>query len=186
MYVTPDKFAASSKAGVEAMLGFAQAQFAAFERLAHLNIESAKEAIADSAEHVKTLLEAKDPQDLIKLNAAYTQPAMAKAVTYGKSVYDVATQTQATITGLVESHTAELNRNVVSMIDTLAKNTPVGGEAAMSAAGSTPIAGSVMNTAYDSMNRVAKQAAEVVEVNFANATSTAAAAAKKGSSRRAG
>ncbi len=183
MYVTPDKFAASSKAGVEAALGFAQAQFAAFERLAQLNIDSAKEAIADSAEHVKTLLDAKDPQDLIKLNAAYTQPVLAKAVTYGKSVYDVATQAQATVTGLVESHTAELNRNVVSMLDTIAKNSPVGGDAAMNA---VKTAMSAMNTAYDSVTRVAKQAAEVVEVNFANATSSAAAAAKKGSSRRAG
>lgn len=181
MYVTPDKFAASSKAGVEAALGFAQAQFSAFERLAQLNIDSAKEVIADTAEHVKTLLDAKDPQDLIKLNAAYTQPALAKAVTYGKSVYDVATQTQQSVTGLVESHTAEVNRNVVSLLDTIAKNSPVGGDAALGAVKSAIAA---MNTAYDSVTRVARQAAEVVDVNFANATS-AATSSKKAAGRRA-
>jgi phasin family protein len=177
MYVTPDKFAASSKAGVEAALGFAQAQFAAFERLAQLNIESTKEVMADTADHVKTLLDAKDPQELIKLNTAYSQPALAKAVNYGKSVYDVATQTQASVTGLVEGHAAELNRNVVALLDTIAKNSPVGGDAALGAVKSALAA---VNTAYDSLTRVAKQAAEVVDVNFANAASAAVAPKKAG------
>jgi phasin family protein len=176
MYVTPDKFAATNKAGVEAMLGFAQAQFSALERLAQLNIESAKEAMADTAEHVKSMLDAKDPQELMKLNAAYAQPAIAKAVTYSKSIYDVATQTQSIVTRLVESHAADMNKAFVTLLDNLSKNAPVGSDAAVSAMKTALAAG---NTFYDSLSRVAKQAAEVVEVNFANAASAAKTKARK-------
>ncbi len=178
MYVSPDKIAASSKSGVEAILGFAQTQFEALEKIAQLNIESAKEAMVDGAEHVKTLLDAKDPQDLMKLNAAYAQPSLAKAVSYSKSVYDVATSTQAHVTKMIESQAAEMNRTMVSMLDTIAKNSPAGGEAAM---GAVKTAMAAMNTAYDSLTRVAKQAAEVVDVNFANA----ATAAKKAPAKKA-
>jgi phasin family protein len=170
MYVTPDKFAATNKAGVEALLGFAQAQIGAIERLAQLNIESTKEALSDSAEHVKSLLEAKDPQELMKLNAAYAQPALAKAVTYSKSVYDVTSQTQATVTRLIEAHAADMNKAIVTFLDNMSKNAPVGADAAVSAV-KTALAAA--NTAYDSISRVAKQAAEVVEVNFTNAANAA-------------
>lgn len=172
MYVTPDKFAETNKAGVEALLGFAQAQFSAMERLAQLNIESAREALSDSAEHIKSLLEAKDPQDLIKLNAAAAQPAIAKAMTYSKSVYDVAAQAQSTVTKLVETHAADINKAFVTLLDNISKNAPVGSDAAVSAM-KTALA--AYNTAYDSLSRVAKQAAEVVEVNFANAAGAAKA-----------
>ena len=172
MYVTPDKFAATNKASVEALLGFAQAQFGAIERLTQLNIESAKENFNDIAEHVKSLLDAKDPQELMKLNAAYAQPALAKAITYSKSVYDVAAQTQATISRLVEAHAADANKSVATLLDNLSKNAPVGADAAVSAV-KTALAAA--NTAYDSLSRVAKQAAEVVEVNFTNAANAAKA-----------
>jgi len=170
MYVNQDKVSATSKAGVETMLGFAQAQFGALERLAQLNIESARETLSDNAEHVKALLDAKDPQELVKLNAAYAQPAIAKVVTYSKGVYDVATQTHAAISQILEAHAAEMNRNFASVLENLSKNAPVGSDAAVSAM-KTALA--AVNTAYDSLSRVARQAAEVVEVNFANAANAA-------------
>jgi phasin family protein len=172
MYVTPDKLAATNKAGVEALLGFAQAQFGALERFTQLNVESAKEALSDTAEHVKSLLDAKDPQELLKLNTAFAQPSMAKAVTYSKSIYDVAAQTQATVTRLMEAHAADINKSLVTLLDNLSKNAPVGADAAVSAV-KTALAAA--NTAYDSFSRVAKQAAEVVEVNFTNAANAAKA-----------
>jgi phasin family protein len=173
---TPDKFAANNKAGVEALMNFAHAQFAAIERIHTLNIESAREVMIDTAEQVKALFDAKDPQELVKMTVAYAQPAMAKAVSYSKNVYDVATQTQTTLTQLIESQAAELNKNVTTMLDNLSKNAPVGSDAAVSAV-KTALA--AVNTAYDSLSRVARQAAEVVETNFANAATAATTAKPK-------
>jgi len=113
---TPEKISATNKAGVEAMLAVANANFAALEKLTALNLESAKESIIDAGEHLKALFDAKDPQEVSKLASAYAQPALAKAVAYSKNVYDVASQTQSSITQLLESQASELNRSMSSMM----------------------------------------------------------------------
>lgn len=166
MYVTPEKLVASNKAGVDAMVAVATAQFAAFEKLAALNINTAKSLFSETTEHVKAVAEAKDPQELIKLNTSYVQPSIENAVAYGKSVYDIASQTQATVSKLAESHAAEVNKAVASLVDSLAKNAPAGSDPIVTAM-KTALAAA--NTAYDNMTKAAKQAAEVVEVNFAQA-----------------
>ena len=50
MYLTPEQLAQSNKAGIEAAIGFAQIQFAAFERLSALHFSAARAAF-DSFTH---------------------------------------------------------------------------------------------------------------------------------------
>ena len=47
----PEQIAATNKAGVEAILGFAHSQFAAFERLSALHFNATKSAFEDSVNH---------------------------------------------------------------------------------------------------------------------------------------
>ena len=166
MYVSPEKLVATNKAAVDALLELAGAQFAAGEKLAALNLATAKSVFEDSTEHVKALAEAKDPQELVKLNSSFAQPAIEKAVAYGKGVYDVALSTQSSFTKVAEANVAEMNKALVTLLDAAAKNSPTGSDAAVTAMKSALAA---VNSAYDSIQKVAKQAAEVVEVNFAAA-----------------
>jgi phasin family protein len=167
MYVTPDKLAESGKASVEAAVALVQTQFAALERFAALNLNTAKAAFSDSAAHVKSLLEAKDPQEVAKLSSAYAQPALEKAAAYGRSVYDLASEAQTHVTKIAESQAAQFNKSVASTLDSFAKNAPAGSDVAVNA---MKTAFAAVNSAYDSMTKAAKQAAEVVEGNFATAT----------------
>ena len=167
MYVTPEKFVAVNKAGVDSFIAFANAQFAAMERLAELNLGTAKASFEESASLIKALAEAKDPQEYAKLNTAFAQPALEKGVTYGKQVYDIAAQAQATFTRLAEAQAAEANKALVSLLDSVAKNAPAGSDPMVNAM-KTALA--AVNSAYDNISKAAKQAAEVVEVNFAAAT----------------
>ncbi len=66
MYVTPEQIAATNKAGVEAILGFANSQFAAFERLSALSFNATKSAFEESVDHAKSLLGAKDIQEFVR------------------------------------------------------------------------------------------------------------------------
>lgn len=175
MYVSQDKLASTNKAGIDAMISLAYTQFAAFERLAALNINTAKSNFEDAAEHLKAVLDAKDPQELVRLNTAFAQPSIEKAISYTKSVYDLAQQTTAQVSKLAESNAAELNKTMTGVLENLAKNAPAGSDVAVNAMKS---ALSAANTAYDSMSRVAQQAAEVVEGNFAAATDAANSATK--------
>ncbi len=176
MYVTPDQVIATNKAGVEALIGLAHTQFAAFERLSALTFNATKSAFEDSVAHTKALLSAKDPQEFINVSAAGAQPALEKVIAYSRNVYDVATQSQSEVTKMVESQAGEMNKSVVSMLDKAAKNAPGGSDVAIAAVKSALAAA---NTAYDSMTKVAKQATELAESNFAAATAVAKETKKK-------
>lgn len=176
MYVTPDQVVATNKAGVEALIGLAHTQFAAFERLSALTFNATKSAFEDSVAHTKALLNAKDAQEFINVNAAVAQPALEKVIAYSRNVYDVATQSQSEVTKMVESQAGEMNKSVVSMLDKAAKNAPGGSDVAIAAVKSALAAA---NSAYDSMTKVAKQATELAEANFAAATAVAKETKKK-------
>lgn len=173
MYVTPEKLAATNKAGVDALVEIASVQFAALEKLTALNMLTAKQAFEDVSEQMKALADIKDPQELVKFATTLAQPSTEKAVAYGKGVYDVAASTTSTLTKLAESNAAEMNKALVALLDGMAKNAPAGSDAAVTAM-KTALA--AVNSAYDSIQKVAKQASDVIEVNFGAAT--------KGSPRR--
>lgn len=176
MYATPEQFTATNKAGIEAILAFANTQFAAFERLSTLNFNTAKAAFEESIGHAKALLNAKDAQEIVNLNAAAAQPALEKAVAYSHRVYEVASKSQGEMTKFVEAQAAEFNKNLSALIEKLSKNAPAGSDAAVAAVRSALAAA---NSAYDSFNKVARQATEIAESNFAAATSATKEAKKR-------
>ncbi len=176
MYVTPDQITAANKAGVETLLGLAHSNFAAFEKIAALNFNATKTAFEDAISHTKALLNVKDVQELVNLNVAAAQPSLEKAISYSRSVYEVTSGTQAELTKFLESQANEYNRNVVGLLDKFAKNAPAGSDVAVAAVKSALAAA---NTAYDSMTKVAKQATEIAEANFAAATAATKDVVKK-------
>ena len=176
MYVTPEQIAAANKAGVETLIGLANTQFAALERLSALNFNLAKSAFEESVGYTKSLLGAKDPQEFASLSATAAQPALEKALSYTRSVYEIATQTQAEMNKLAEAQAGEFNKNMAGYLDKVSKNAPAGSDVVIAAVKSALAA---TNSAYDSINRVTKQASELAETNFAAATTVFKEAKKK-------
>jgi phasin family protein len=170
MYVTPEQIQAANKANVDAILALATSQYAAFEKFANLNATALKTAFEDSMANARALAGAKDAQELISLQTSFAQPAIEKAVAYSKSVYEVATQTNAELSKLAEKRVAEWNENFVSLLDKAAKNAPAGSDVAVTAMKQMIAAA---NSAYDNMTKVAKQATEIAEANVTAATETA-------------
>ena len=175
MYVAPENFMNASKSSFEAALAIAQVQFAAIEKFASLNFGAAKAAFDGASEQMKSVLQAKDPQDFAKIQSAAAQPSLDRAVAYARGVYDVASAARTSVAKVAEAHGAEINRAFATTIDGIAKNAPAGSEVAVNAMKS---AFAAFNSAYDGMNRAAKQAAEVVEGNFAQAADVTRTGAK--------
>jgi phasin family protein len=176
MYVTPDQITTANKAGVEALVGIAHANFAAFEKLSALNFNATKTAFEDAMNHAKALMAVKDAQEFMNLNVAAAQPSLEKAIAYSRSIYEVTTGTQAEMTRYLETQSGEYNRNVVGLLDKFSKNAPAGSDVAVAAVKSALAAA---NSAYDSMTKAAKQATEIAEANFAAATAVTKDAIKK-------
>ena len=175
MYVTPEQIQAAQKASVESLLAVANAQFAAFEKLANINAGAVKSAFEDSIANTRALLGAKDVQEFVTLQNSFAQPAIEKAIAYSKSVYEVATEANSELSRVAERRVAEWNENFVNLLDKVSKNAPAGSDVAVAAVKSMLAAA---NSAYDNMNKVAKQATEIAEANVAAATETVKGLAK--------
>src|SRR5882762_3163863 len=139
-------------------------------------IQAAQKANVESLLAVaNALLAAKDVQEFVTLQNSFAQPAIEKAIAYSKSVYEVATEANSEFSRVAERRVAEWNENFVSLLDKVSKNAPAGSDVAVAAVKSMLAAA---NSAYDNMNKVAKQASEIAEANVAAATETVKGLAK--------
>ena len=170
MYVTPEQIQTTSKANVDALLSVASTQFSALEKLATLNSNVLKGAFEDTIANARAIAGAKDAQEFFSLQASFAQPAIDKAITYSKSVYEVAAQTNAELSKLAEKHVAEWNHNFVSLLDQAVKNAPAGSDVAVTAVKQMIAAA---NSAYDNLTKAAKQATDLAQANVVAATETA-------------
>ncbi len=175
MYAPPEKLINANKANVETLVAIANTAFASAERLAALNLNTARNMLEDTVNNAKTLMSIKNPQEFMSLQTSLAQPALDKVVAYSRSVYDIATQTQAVLGKMFEGQVAEINTNVSSALDNAAKNAPAGADVAIAAVKSA-IASA--NSTFDNMNKAAKQAVEMAEANVVAATNAALHAKK--------
>jgi phasin family protein len=163
----PDQLAATNKANIETLLSLTNSAFANAERLAALNLNTARSVLEDSVSSTKALLGTKDVQELVSLQASLIQPLLEKSVAYARSVYEIASQGQEELAKVLETQLAELNKNVSSALDKAAKSAPVGSDVAVAAVKSAIAAA---NSAYDNFSKAVKQATEIAEANVAAAT----------------
>jgi phasin family protein len=185
MFATPEQFAATNKANAETVLTLANSAFASTERLAALNLNTARSFLEDGIANSKALLGAKDLQEFVSLQAAQVQPLVEKVVAYNRSVYEIASQSQEEVSKLIEAQIAELNKNLSAALDKAAKSAPAGSDVAVAAVKSAIAAA---NSAYDSVSKAAKQVAEIAEANVAaatNATVKAVSATSKAGAKKA-
>ena len=168
MFATPDQVLAAQKANLETALTVTTSLFSSAERLVALNLNTARNILEDSVNTSRSLLSAKDPQEVLSIQGNLGQPALERAVSYARSVYEISMQTNEELAKLVEAQYAEVNKGVVSTLDKLSKNAPAGSDVAVAAVKSALAAA---NSAYDSMSKAARQVAEVAEANVTAATS---------------
>jgi phasin family protein len=167
MFKTPEQFAAANKATVDSLLSLANTALASAERIAALNLNTARSTLEDTAAGVQTVLSAKDPQAAFAAQKSLAQPAVDKAVAYGKSVYEITTEAQKELAQMVEAQFGEFQKSVTKMVDMAAKSAPAGSEGAVAAIQSAVAAA---NSAFGNMNAMAKQFADATQANIAAMT----------------
>lgn len=166
MFKTNDQFATANKTAINSMMTVANTSLASAERLAALNLNTARAIIEDGASAVTALLAVKDAQGFMALQTSLTKPAVERAMAYSRSVYEILSQSSNGLTQIVEGQTADLKKNFTAAIEQSLKNAPAGSEAVVTAVKSALAAA---DTAYDNMAKAAKQATETMEANVASA-----------------
>ncbi|MFZ4538860.1 phasin family protein [Propionivibrio sp.] len=179
MFTTPEQFTAANKASVDALLSLANTALSSAERIAALNLNTARSLLEDGVNNAKAILGAKDPREAVTLSVAQAQPAVEQIVGYNRSLYEISAQSKEEVAKLLESQFGDFQKQVSSLMEKAAKNAPAGSDVAVAAVKSAIEAAS---SAFNSMKNVVKQASEIAEANIAtasNATVNAAAAGKK-------
>jgi phasin family protein len=179
MYSTPEKVSAANKNNVESLMMLANTAFASVERLAALNLNTARTLLEDTVANTKTLLDAKDVHELVDIQTTLAQPSVEKIVAYSRSIYEIASQTHGELTRIFENQFAESSKTMTAALDEAVKNAPAGSDVAVVAVKSALAAA---NSAYDSMTKAARQVTEITEANLAaaaNATIKAAGTTPK-------
>ncbi|MCM2309097.1 MAG: phasin family protein [Sulfuritalea sp.] len=171
MYNVSEQLASSSKAGVETFVTMANATFAGFERLAALNLNTARSLLEDSQVYARAVLAAKDLPALAALQGTLAQPDPDAAATYSRSVYEIASETRVNLSRALELRVAELNEKLGMAFEKAAETAPAGADLALNA---MRTALSAANSACDNMGKAARQAADLAEANLAAAASFAA------------
>ena len=179
-----DKFAAANKATVDSLVAVANTALASAERITELNLNTVRSVLEDSASSTKAVLDAKDPKEAISIHASLAQPVIGKTVEYTRSIFEIATQTQGELSKQMEAQFANFQKSVADLLEKAAKSAPAGSDVAVAAVKSAIAAAT---SAFDNMNKAAKQVAEITEANVAAATNatvkavgaTAAASKKK-------
>ena len=136
--------------------------------------------MTEAAANTKAALSVKDAQELLALQSSLLQPAAEKAAAYSRHVYEIAASTGAEVTRVAEATTAEAQAKFMSIVDTAVKNAPAGTENAVALVKSAVAAA---NNAFESVQKAAKQAAEVADANFQAMSSTAVRARRRRQAR---
>jgi phasin family protein len=174
---TPEQLIASQKESLDALLNLGHKSFTQIEKLLEHNLNTVKSTFEESGERLKEALSVKDIQELVTFNASLLQPALEKAVAYGRGLYQLGSEASAEVNKLTEESISKFNKSMATTVDSIAKNAPAGSESMVAFLKSSV---SAANNAYDSLSKAAKQAAEAAEANInaaANATIKAASAA---------
>jgi phasin family protein len=179
--LTAEQLLAAHKANLDTMFSLGAKAFEGVEKLVELNIQTAKTTLEEAAEHAKAVLSAKDAQELVALHSAMLQPSAEKIAAYNRHLYDIATATGGEVTKVAEGQVAEAQKKFMTVVDNAVKNAPAGTENAVVLVKSAVAAA---NNAFDSVQKAAKQAADVAEANFQAMTNTAVKASQAAAKAR--
>lgn len=175
MYQSPEQFMQLGKSSLEAALSLATITLQGTERLVGLQMKTAKEALDESLKSAKALTDVKSVQEFMTLQSGTAQPSLEKMVAYSRSLYEVAAETQTQFSKVFEDRMTKVSGELVAAMDKAVKTAPAGSETALAAFKSAVAAA---NTAYDTLSKVAREAADMA-VNNASAQAAKAAAKRK-------
>lgn len=166
---------ALNKANIETTLSLAAAMLKGAERLSALQISAAKDLLADNAKIARNLLAVTDARELMSMKPV-AEPLLERTLGYSRSVYEVATETQAEIAKVLEARLKEIGATVNEAVTNAAKNAPAGSDVAVAAVKSAIAAAS---SAYENIQKMTGQVKQLTEANVAAISESAKGAPKK-------
>ncbi|MBC8752291.1 MULTISPECIES: TIGR01841 family phasin [Paraburkholderia] len=171
--ITPEQVVAAQKAGVDTTFDLLTKAFNGIEKLVELNLQAVKSSLAENQEILVNAFSAGEPRALFAQQSNQAQPAMEKAQSHWRHVYEIISSTQAEFAAVAEAQFRQYQRDAQGFVENFAKNAPAGSETAVTAWKTfITTVSETANTAYETATKAAKQAVETAESNISAAAST--------------
>ena len=164
-----DQFAAASKASIDTLFALSAQAFEGVEQLTALNLQTIKTVLAESQETSLVAMLAKNPADLMKLQAETQQAVPQKATSYGRQVQAIFAPIAAAQRATFDAHIADVQAKFLDAVNGAMKDAP-GAEKFLGVANSVVAAG---NNAYDSARMASRQVSDALTANVTKVTETA-------------
>lgn len=162
-------------ASLDIVFGLTTKALDACQKLADLNVRAMNEGIAASQEHVRKAFAAKDPQELIALQASFIEPAAEKARNYLQQAFEIAAAAGADFQKVAEAQYESGMRNMQQAFDRASQGAPAGSEGALNAWQSAMTSTA---TFYESIQQATRHAIELAGNHVADAAAAASSAQK--------
>lgn len=178
-------FKANLEAQISAATSVTGTAVESLQKLVELNLNAARASLEDSTAITKQLMTAKDMQEFMSLSVSQAQPTLAKAMSYGRHLAEIATAAQDSLSRATTEQMAETKSRMHEIVDDAAKHTPTGSNNVMDM---MQMAINTANANYQRLNRTAQQAAEQAQANMNTALNqfVQAASQTSGTASRAG
>jgi phasin family protein len=160
MYTLPESVASLNKGAVQSWLDYATLTADSIEKLFDFQFQSARAAMAEALDSVRTLSDAKTPQEVAQLAGAAAQPASERTLAYARHLQAMMVSMQGDYTKFFEGKMGDFNKTLSTTIEQMSKNAPAGSDFAVAAFKS---ALSAANQAYDVAAKAGKQLTELTE-----------------------
>lgn len=177
MYNVTEQFAELNQANVAQATKLSALALENADKLAKINLQTAKSALAKGVENAQAVAAVKDVQQLVALNSTLAEASVQGALDYSKHLYELATEAQAKYTALIEESWAAYTKGAAAWVDQASKSAPAGSETAV-AAFKQGMAASM--AAFDQFKQSSQQVVNLADASMraaaANATKVAATA----------
>lgn len=173
---TQEQLAATQKVNVDVFFSLSSRMVEGVEKLARLNLQATRSALDETLELARRALSVKEPQEWLALQDSLVAPTAEKVQSYGVQLFDIVAATQAECGRCTQALWDTYGRQAKSLVESVAKNTPAGSEAAVAALDS---AISAAGRLVETLQQSGRQAVEVARSNLDIAAAAASKSAKR-------
>lgn len=177
MYNPTEQFAEINKASVANATRLAALSIENAEKLFKLNLTAAKAAFQQGVEGAQAAASVRDVQELMALRAKYAESGVQTALSYSRTLYDLASEAQAEYSSIAEESWASYTKGVAAFVDKASKSAPAGSDVAVNALKSTFAASTA---AFDQFQKATKQVVNLADASVRAAAANASKATTKG------
>lgn len=124
-----EAFANAGKNAAADIAAVALTSFAGFEKLAELNLATARSVLESSLDSIQAMAAATTPEGVLAVQTQLAQPLADKAAAYSRRVQEITAQTGVELAKVSKSKLADAQKIWGSAVESITQNAPAGSEA---------------------------------------------------------